>query len=74
MLSWEALGQGNHVGDRPVVHFPMETPRWQCPHQQDNVPHHTGKTAQEWAEERGKDFKVSTWLLNSPSPNPIEHP
>ncbi|XP_036448109.1 hemicentin-2-like [Colossoma macropomum] len=40
--------------------------------QQDNVHYHTAHIIQEWFVKHDEEFKVLSWLLNSPDLNPIE--
>lgn len=35
--------------------------------QQDNAPHHTTKTVQDWLEQHDKELKLPTWHPKSPN-------
>ncbi|KAK3531527.1 hypothetical protein QTP70_024910, partial [Hemibagrus guttatus] len=41
--------------------------------QQHNAPSNIAEIVQKCFEEHEKEFKVLTWPLNSPNPNPIKH-
>ena len=84
MLCWETLSPAIHVTLTHTtflsivagpVHGFMETvfPGGCGLYQQDNVPCHKAKMAQEWLRKHNNEFEVLTWTPDFPDVNPIEH-